>query len=139
MVYFRKMVDHDNQMTRLRQGRQSQTMLARRECEQRERAQREQMEQLDIASSSALRWRSRLHEASSSRAHEEEVLEMEVPEVESPAEEAQDAENAEVPDDDVEELAVAEDAGYPGGPYDRSLLIYYGDHTSRYVWGEEVL
>ena len=99
-------------------------------------AQMEQMGQIDITSPSAPRWRSHLYEASYSRAHEEEVPEIEVPEVESPTEEAQDAqdaENDEVPDDDVEEPAVAEDVGYLRGSYDRSLLTYYGDHTTRYV------
>ena len=54
MVYFRKMVDHDNQMTRLRQGRQSQIASTHREREQRARAQSEQMAQLDIESPFAL-------------------------------------------------------------------------------------
>ena len=48
-----------------------------------------------------------------------------------PAEEAQVAQDT--------ENAKVKDVGYPGGPYDRSLLIYYGDHIARYVWGREVL
>ena len=34
--------------------------------------------------------------------------------------------------------AAAESAGYPGGPYDTSLLVKYEHHVARRVWFGEV-
>ena len=75
---------------------------------------------------------SRLHQGSTSRAHEHVPDEAEVPGEAEVPEEFAVPEGDEVPED----VPLPEQAkqSYPRGPFDPSLLIYYHDHTARYVW-----
>ncbi|XP_058777353.1 uncharacterized protein LOC131651688 [Vicia villosa] len=77
--------------------------------------------------------RSRMSRASSSRGfsreedEEEEVHEkVEVPEV-----------HPEHDDDGQDDAPNALDNGYPGGPSDTSVLIYYHNHAARHIWDGE--
>ncbi|XP_058746398.1 serine/threonine-protein phosphatase 7 long form homolog [Vicia villosa] len=69
--------------------------------------------------------RSRLSRASSSCKEEDEVghEEEEVPDV-----------HLEHDEDDAQDV---EEEGYPGGPSNTSMLIYFHDHVARRVWEEE--
>ncbi|XP_058762404.1 uncharacterized protein LOC131635778 [Vicia villosa] len=77
--------------------------------------------------------RSRLSQASSSRAHEQIPDEDEVPElVEVPEKEVQDSPAAR-----LHAAMQHANLGYLGGPSNISLLIYYNDHAAMHVWDRE--
>src|SRR4051812_35854789 len=127
-----------NQPARIRQGRETQTASARRERAAAQLASTQGRGQgrgrrvrvpVDVGEgTSASGSRSRLARASSSCQREEEEVaavpyhEPEgVPDVDPPAGE----------DDEQED-------GYPGGPFDISVLINYHDHVARRIWEGEV-
>src|SRR3954466_10092495 len=127
-----------NQPARIRQGRETQTASARRERAAvqlastqgrgRGRGRRVRVPEDVGEGTSSSGSRSRMARVSSSRQREEEeevavpYLEPEgVPDVDPPAGEEDEQED-----------------GYPGGPFDTSVLIHYHDHVARRIWEGEV-
>src|SRR3954466_4647569 len=129
-----------NQPAYIRQGRETQTASARRERAAaqlastqgrgRGRGRRVRVPVVVGEGTSGSGSRSRLARASSSRQREEEEEEVAavtyhepegVPEVDPPAGEEDEHED-----------------GYPGGPFDTSMLIHYHDHVARRIWEGEV-
>src|SRR3954467_2284476 len=128
-----------NQPAHMRQGGETWTASARRERAAAQLASTEGRGQargrrvrvpVDVGEgTSASGSRSRLTRVSSSRQREEEEEEVPVPYHEQKG----------VPD--VDPPAGEEDEqedGYPGGPFDTSVLIHYHDHVARQIWEGEV-
>src|SRR3954470_14925543 len=129
-----------NQPTRIRQGGESQTASARRERAAAQPASTQGRGQgrgcrvrvpEDVGEgTSSSGSRSRLARVSSSRQREEEEEE----EVPVPYHEPEGVPDVDPPAGEEDE----QEDGYPGGPFDTSVLIHYHDHVARRIWEGEV-